>query len=289
MRRLPAWFRQDIPDETTLKIIHLFSEFGLNSVCQEARCPNITECFKNKEVTFMILGASCTRNCRFCAVDKSEGAVRPIDKDEPYRIAEVVKILGLSYVVITSVSRDDLPDGGAGQFVKTLELIHGLNKDIKIELLIPDFQGKISSVECILAAGPDVLAHNIETVRRLYAELRPKADYQLSLNILSKIKEINPRINTKSSIILGLGESREEVIGTMEDLKKHCCDILTLGQYLAPSVNHYPVKEFISIEQFQEYQDTGIRMGFKVVFSGPKVRSSYQAQELQKELSLCTI
>lgn len=197
--------------------------------------------------------------------------------------------MGLDYVIITSVSRDDLLDGGATQFAKTIESIHALNKDIQIEALIPDFQAKLLSLECLLNAGPFVVAHNIETVRRLYPELRPQASYQLSLDVLSKIKELNPRINTKSSIMLGLGESAEEVLATMEELRSHGCDILTLGQYLAPSPGHYPVKEFVSIEQFQAYQKTGLAMGFKAVLSGPKVRSSYQAEELAKELSLCTI
>ncbi|MCX5703827.1 MAG: lipoyl synthase [Candidatus Omnitrophica bacterium] len=287
MMRLPAWFRQDIPDESTFKIARLFSEFRLHTVCQKARCPNTSRCFKDKKFTFMILGPTCSRNCGFCGVDKSKAASFSVDNDEPDRIARVAQILGLSYAVITSVTRDDLPDGGASRFAETIESIHALDKDIEIEVLIPDFQGKISSLERVLKAGPAVVAHNIETVRRLYPELRPWAGYQLSLNILSKIKELSSHIYTKSSIILGLGEAKEEVIATMEDLREHSCDILTLGQYLAPSVKHYPVKEFISIEQFQEYQDRGISMGFKAVLSGPKVRSSYQAQEIYKECFDC--
>lgn len=288
VKSLPAWFRQDIPDATTFKMAHLVSEFGLHTVCQETKCPNITHCFKNNKVTFMILGFTCSRNCNFCGVDKTGALSLNIDKKEPYRIAQVVKILGLSYAVITSVTRDDLPDGGAAQFAKTIELIHTVNEDIKVEVLIPDFQGKLSSLECVLNAGPTVVAHNLETVTRLYPALRPKASYQLSLNILSKIKELSSHIYTKSSIMLGFGETREEVITAMEDLREQGCDILTLGQYLAPSVKHYPVEEFISIEQFQEYHQIGISMGFKVVLSGPKVRSSYQAQETYQEFSLCT-
>ena len=301
INRLPPWFRQDISDDKTLSLINLFSQFRIHSVCQKARCPNITYCFKNKRFTFLLLGDTCTRNCSFCNIKKSEKSgtfLHPIEgrsftqseecphclDKEPYKISQVVKILGLKYVVITSVTRDDLSDGGAAQFAKTINLIHKVNEDIKVEVLIPDFQGKISSLKCILIAKPFIVAHNIETVERLYAELRPAANYQLSLGILSKIKELNPQIITKSSIMLGMGETKEEVICTMEDLRKHNCDILTLGQYLAPSVNHYPVKEFINIEQFQEYKDIGLRVGFKSILSGPLVRSSYQAEKVSEEL-----
>jgi len=298
INRLPPWFRQDIPDDKTISLIHLFSELNIHTVCQEARCPNITYCFKNKKFTFIILGDICTRNCSFCNIKKSGTFLHPIEgrsftqsagcpqslAKEPYKISQVVKMLGLKYVVITSVTRDDLSDGGAAQFAKTINLIHKVNEDIKVEVLIPDFQGKISSLKCILGAKPFIVAHNIETVERLYAELRPAANYQLSLGILSKIKALNPQIITKSSIMLGMGETKEEVICTMEDLRKHNCDILTLGQYLAPSVKHYPVKEFINIEQFQEYKDISLRLGFKSILSGPLVRSSYQAEKVSEEL-----
>ncbi len=283
MNRLPSWFRQDIPDNKTLNLMRLFSEFAVHTVCREARCPNITYCFRNKKVTFMILGDTCTRNCKFCNVGtvlKTGQKCPPeVDLYEPHRISELVKLLGLNYVVITSVTRDDLEDGGAAQFARTIELIHG----IKVEVLIPDFCGKILNLECVLGTEPFVVAHNIETVRRLYSNLRPAADYELSLNVLSKIKELKPGIITKSSIMLGLGETEQEVIRTMQDLKNAKCDILTLGQYLAPSVNHYPVKEFISIEQFRKYQDTATAIGFKSVLSGPLVRSSYRAEEASKE------
>lgn len=282
--KLPSWFKQDIPDELTLRAKAIFSEFAVNTVCQEAKCPSITYCFKNRKAAFMILGNTCTRNCRFCAVNKSENKSLVIDKDEPYRISEVVKLLALNYVIITSVTRDDFPDGGANMFAKTIELIHGVNKNIKIEVLIPDFQGKISSLKCIVEAGPLVVAHNIETIQRLYRDLRPQADYRRSLELLSKIKELKPHINTKSSIMLGLGETEREVIGTMEDLRIHQCDILTLGQYLAPSIDHYPIKEFIKPEQFQKYRDIAIALGFKAVLSGPLVRSSYQAEKVCEEL-----
>jgi len=237
----------------------------------------------------MILGDACSRSCRFCNIQGA--ALEPKQNHpggddsfrlsrEPSSIREVVELLGLSYVVITSVTRDDLPDGGASQFAKTIECIHCVNKKIKIEVLIPDFQGNASSLSCVLEARPDVVGINIETVERLYKEVRPEADYRISLNLLSKIKEFHPGIVTKSSMMLGLGERRQEVIRTMEDLKNHHCDILTLGQYLAPSGNHYPVQEFVSMEQFEEYKDLGLAKGFKAVSSGPLVRSSYRAEEV---------
>jgi len=289
VNRLPSWFRQDIPDDKTLNLGHLFSEFGVHTVCQEARCPNITYCFKNKKVTFMILGDICTRSCGFCGVNKTETQVLTLHEDEPERISQIVKMLDLEYVVITSVTRDDLPDGGAAHFAKCIELIHEINRNIRVEVLIPDFQGKITSLKCVLDASPQVLSHNIETVRRLYKDLRPQAHYRLSLEILKRTKELQPSITTKSSIMLGLGEAEREVITALEDLRENQCDILTLGQYLAPSLNHYPVKEFISIGQFQKYYEISIALGFKTVLSGPLIRSSYNAEDIYQEASLCMI
>ena len=277
MIKLPTWFRQEIPNETTQELTQLLTKSCVHTVCQQARCPNINHCFKNKRFTFMILGDTCTRNCRFCAVTKSANKNLALDEDEPYRISQLVKRLDLDYVVITSVTRDDLVDGGAAIFAKTIELIHKINEDIKVEVLIPDFRGKIQSIESVLNAAPFVVAHNIETVKRLYPDLRPQADYELSLGILRKIKELKPRILTKSSLMLGLGETEKEVIAAMRDLRSNRCDILTLGQYLVPSPEHYPIKEFISIEQFKEYKDIGMALGFKFVLSGPLVRSSYHA------------
>lgn len=282
INRLPFWFRQDIPDTLTFKKVRLLSEFNLNTVCQEARCPNLGACFRESRLTFMILGDTCTRNCRFCGVNKSRGTELSVDKDEPHRISEIVKLLELNYVVITSVTRDDLLDGGATQFARTIGLIHNIDKNIKIEVLIPDFQSKVSSLKTVLDAQPDLVAHNIETVRGIYKDLRPMANYDISLEVLKKIKELKPALTTKSSLILGLGEKAEEVIKTMQDLRDSQCDILTLGQYLTPSRNHYPVKEFIDIKQFQRYQERGLNLGFKVILSGPLVRSSYQAEEVYK-------
>lgn len=284
--RFPSWFRQEIPDTITLERAHLFSESGVHTVCQEAGCPNLNYCFKNLKFTFMILGDVCTRNCRFCNVRKStDKRGLSLDLDEPLRIAGIVKKLGLNYVVITSVTRDDLEDAGAGIFAKTIERIKAVDKNIKVEALIPDFKGKFLALKCVLDARPSVVAHNLETVRRLCPDLRPMADYELSLNILATIKKIKPELTTKSSLMLGLGETEKEVIQAMEDLRYSQCDILTLGQYLAPSGEHYPVKEFVGIEQFQKYKDIGMALGFKSVFSGPLVRSSYQAEEVYKEVA----
>ncbi|MDD5431871.1 MAG: lipoyl synthase [Candidatus Omnitrophica bacterium] len=284
--KIPSWFRQDIPDASTFKLTHLVSEFGVNTVCKEAMCPNMSYCFKHNKITFMILGSTCTRNCSFCNVDKTKEVKMGFDSDEPFRIAEVVRALGLSYVVITSVTRDDLSDGGAWVFAKTIEAIRQVSQEIKVEVLIPDFKGKVASLKCVLNAYPNILAHNIETIRRLYPKLRPMSDYELSLGILSKSKEINPDILTKSSIMLGLGETEEEVVNVMEDLRANSCDILTLGQYLSPSPSHYQVVDFINIEQFEKYRVIGAAMGFKSVLSGPLVRSSYQAEDVFKELNL---
>lgn len=284
MIRLPSWFRQEIPGDAALCRMRRLSGFKINTVCKEAKCPNLSYCFKNGELTFMILGDTCTRNCRFCGVKKAVGVKRlSVDSDEPKRIALAVKELGINYAVITSVTRDDLEDGGAGQFAEAIKLIREVSPGIKVEALIPDFQGKASSLNQVLNARPTVVAHNIETVSRLYPELRPEADYRVSLNLLSKIKELSAGTNTKSSLILGLGETEPEVIATMEDLRYNGCDILTLGQYLAPSVRHFPVKEFISIGQFMEYKRIGVNLGFKAVLSGPLVRSSYRAEEVYKE------
>jgi len=282
--RLPAWFKQEIPGDVVLSRLRKLSTLNIKTVCKEAKCPNLSHCFKNSRLTFMILGDTCTRNCRFCGVKKVAGAERlKVDSDEPKRIAAAAKELGINYAVITSVTRDDLEDGGAGQFAEAIALIREALPGIKVEALIPDFQGKESSLRRVLNASPTVVAHNMETVSRLYAELRPEADYRFSLDLLSKVKDLAPGINTKSSLILGLGETEPEVIATMEDLRYNNCDILALGQYLAPSLEHYPVKEFISIEQFQDYKRIGLGFGFKAVLSGPLVRSSYHAEEIYRE------
>jgi len=282
--RLPSWFKQEIPDATVRGRIQMFNEFKVNTVCSLAKCPNLTTCFKNLKFTFMILGEACTRNCRFCNVAQSKEILR-VDENEPQRVSEVVKLLNIKFVVITSVTRDDLADGGAAQFAKTIELIHNIDRNIKIEALIPDFSGNITSLKTVIDVKPSVLAHNMETIRRLYKTLRPQANYETSLSILNKSKELIPPLITKSSIILGMGETKEELIYLMEDLRLNQCDILTLGQYLAPSDKHHPVQEFIEAEQFEEYRRIGLGLGFKAVLSGPKVRSSYKAEEIFGELN----
>jgi len=281
--KLPKWFKQDIPDATVRGRIQMLSEFKVNTVCCQAKCPNLSSCFKDLKFTFMILGNACTRKCNFCGVTQSGESPLTLDEDEPHRISQIAKILKLKFVVITSVTRDDLSDGGAKHFSKTIELIRSINKDIKVEVLIPDFSGNLAGLKAVVDAKPSILAHNIETVRRLYEALRPKASYDTSINILRKAKEMDPALVTKSSIMLGLGETEDEVIYTMEDLRSNNCDILTLGQYLAPSDKHYPVKEFVSLEQFQRYRQLAFRLGFKAVLSGPKVRSSYRAEEVLGE------
>jgi len=297
--RLPTWFKQEIPDAIVRGRMQMLSEFKVNTVCCQAKCPNLSSCFKKLRFTFMILGNICTRNCRFCGVNQSNKNALSLDENEPNRIGQIARILNLKFVLITSVTRDDLSDGGATQFAKTIESIRGIDKNInpvrnnessikenkisngiKIEVLIPDFSGNFASLKAVIDSRPSILAHNIETVKRLYKDLRPKASYERSVGILNKAKEINSSLITKSSLILGVGETEEEVIYAMEDLRSNQCDILTLGQYLAPSEKHYPVKEFISIEQFQRYRRIGLDLGFKVVLSGPKVRSSYQAEEV---------
>ncbi|MDD4953753.1 MAG: lipoyl synthase [Candidatus Omnitrophica bacterium] len=287
INRLPAWFRQDIPGAQARQTARIIRLCGVNTVCQQAQCPNIGHCFSKARPAFMILGRSCTRSCRFCAVEKPGVHDLDIIDAEPAKIARAVKDLGLDYVVVTSVTRDDLADGGAEIFSRTIESIHQISKDIRVEVLIPDFGGRLASLECILSAGPFVVAHNMETVRRLYPDLRPQADYQTSLFILEKAKELRPDIFTKSSLMLGFGELESEVIGAMRDLREKGCDILTLGQYLAPTAAHYPVKEFVTVEQFQRYKDIGLSQGFKVVSSGPLLRSSYHADQV-KDLVLIT-
>ncbi len=292
MNRLPSWFKQELPGAQTLSMSRALSDLKVNTVCLEAKCPNLTRCFAKQEVTFMILGGTCTRNCRFCAVDKAKGAVLPVDPSEADNVALAVKKLGLKYVVVTSVTRDDLIDGGAGQFARVIDAVYGVNRLIKIEVLIPDFLADRLSLKKVIEVDPLVIAHNLETTRRLSAQLRPEADYERSLDVLRSIKDIKPEMITKSSIMLGLGESEADVIGSMRDLRAVECDILTLGQYLAPSKDHYPVKDFIKIEQFEKYKEIALSLGFKSVLSAPLARSSYKAEEVYRNIEgkkLCTI
>ncbi len=277
--RKPAWLRQKLPTGPEYENMRrLIKKSNLATVCQQAQCPNQFECFAKGTATFMILGERCTRNCRFCAVGSNPSG--PPDADEPQRVAEAIQTLGLKYAVITSVTRDDLPDGGAAHFAATLEAIHCLTPKVKIELLIPDLQGDWDDLATILNAKPDILNHNIETVPALYSRVRPQAIYKRSLELFTASKKIAPTIPTKSGIMLGLGESRDELLKAMDDLLSHHCEMLTLGQYLQPSAKHLSVERFVPPEEFAELKEIAQKKGFKSVASGPTVRSSYQAEQL---------
>jgi len=281
----PPWLKKRIPPyQDLLKVKTLLEESGLHTVCEEAHCPNLGECFSQGTATFLILGDICTRNCGFCAV--RHGTPVPPAEDEPNRIGRVVVEMGLHYVVITSVTRDDLPDGGASFFARTISAIREQDQGIKIEVLVPDFRGDLSSLETILRASPDVLNHNIETIARLYSEVRPQADYSRSLHLLRESKRSHPRILTKSGFMLGLGETHEEVLELMQDLRNVGCNFLTIGQYLQPRSDRLPVERYIPPEEFEEYQRIGMKMGFKAVASGPFVRSSFHASQLFENIPI---
>ena len=285
---LPAWFKQEIPDALTLERRKYVSGYRVNTVCVQARCPNESVCLKAKKLTFLILGPACTRHCGFCAVEKNKTDRLTVDGEEPLRISQLVTRLELRYVVLTSVARDDLSDCGAAHFAKTIEAIYRGNPEVVVEALIPDFLGYTWCLEAVAAARPAVVAHNIEIVPRLYGQLRPEAGYGRSLGVLQELKHIDRTIFTKSSLMVGLGETEEEVVQVMQDLRVASCDIFTIGQYLAPSVLHYPVKEFVPPEQFRCYQRKAYELGFKAVLAGPLVRSSYRAEEVYREM-LCTM
>ena len=276
--RLPPWLRVKIgkahQGHSTRAVV---AGCGLHTVCQEARCPNIGECYGHGTATFLILGRVCTRNCRFCAVE--HGAPEPVDPTEPDRVAQAVEELGLRFVVVTSVTRDDLADGGAGQFAATIEAVRRRVPGALVEVLVPDFRGDAAALEKVVRARPAVLNHNIETVRRLQGAIRPQADYDRSIEVLRRAKEFAPDIPTKSGIIVGLGETDDEIRQAMEDLRNVGCDILTIGQYLRPSRRHAPVDRYVPPEQFEVYRRWGEELGFAFVASGPFVRSSYRAAE----------
>ena len=275
----PPWLKKRIPPLQDLQKVKLILDEGdLHTVCEEARCPNLGECFSKGTSTFLILGRVCTRDCGFCAVE--HGAPVLPDETEPEKVARAVKKMNLQYVVITSVTRDDLPDGGASLFAKTIQAIRTLDPEIKIEVLIPDFQGASAPLGIVLKEGPDVLNHNVETIARLYPKVRPQADYKRSIDLLRRSKEDCPHIFTKSGFMLGLGETQEEVLKLFQDLKKGGCDFLTIGQYLQPRQDRLPVIRFISPEEFGEYKRIGEEMGFRAVASGPFVRSSFHASQL---------
>ena len=275
--RLPDWIRTRNRAENH-ETKHLLRRHKLSTVCEEARCPNRDECFAKPTATFMILGSGCTRNCGFCAV-RSFSPER-VDENEPENVAEAAEEMQLKYIVITSVTRDDLQDGGAGQFAKTIKALKKRIPYARIEVLTPDFQGDISAVKTVLDACPDVFNHNVETVERLYPFVRPGADYERSLFVLQQAKKIAPDIFTKSGFMLGLGETYAEVINILKDLRKVECDFVTIGQYLRPTKKNLPVVEYILPEVFEDVRIRALDMGFKYVASGPLVRSSMNAEEM---------
>jgi len=275
--RKPAWLNKKINLKDLNQTKELLTDLNLNTVCEKALCPNIGECFSNGQATFMILGDVCTRNCRFCGVAKGEP--KEVDLDEPLRVAQAVKRLNLKHVVITSVTRDDLELQGADIFNKVVKEIKENTQAESIEVLIPDFQGKKKLFDLVIEAKPDVINHNVETVPALYNQVRPLANYRVSLEVLRYTKEKDPSIFTKSGLMLGLGEADNEVLKVLDDLREVDCDFLTLGQYLNPSKNHYPVVDFITPEKFEEYKEEALKRGFKFVASAPYVRSSYKARE----------
>ena len=280
----PNWLKTRAPSGVNYERLKVLShDLGLNTVCEEAHCPNIGECWGSGTATFMLLGDTCTRGCRFCAVNSGNPKMI-VDELEPLKIALALKEMNLSYVVLTSVDRDDLPDGGAAHFAETILETRKHNPKMLVEVLTPDFRGDSKSIEKIVSAHPDVFSHNIETVERLQKMARDqRAGYQQSLGVLKLVKEIDSSIYTKSSMMLGLGETEEEVIHSMNDLLAIGVDILSLGQYLRPSSWHLPVQEFVPPSKFETYKEIGERLGFKFVASGPLVRTSYRAGEFFME------
>ena len=273
----PDWLKIKLQSNpNSEKVNALLKELSLQTICDHANCPNRMECFCNKTAAFMIWGRVCTRNCTFCNVQKN-GCVDPIDPEEPLHVAKAVQALELSHVVITSVTRDDLPDGGAFHFANVIAEIQKLTPQVTIEVLIPDFQGDENALQTVIDANPAVINHNVETIARLYPTVRPMADYDRSLQLLNRVKFKAPSIYSKSGVMVGLGETQEEIINTMHDLRNVGCDFLTIGQYLAPSKRHHPVIEYIHPDVFLMYKNEAEKMGFRHVASGPFVRSSYHA------------
>lgn len=275
--RKPAWIRAKSPFHPNVsKLKSVLREQNLHTVCEEAACPNLGECFGKGTATFMIMGDICTRRCPFC--DVGHGRPLPLDRDEPVKLAKTIKAMALKYVVITSVDRDDLRDGGASHFLACIEQVRAKNPNIEIEILVPDFRGRMDvALEIMHRQPPDVFNHNLETVPRLYKQCRPGSDYQWSLDLLKQFKQKQPDVPTKSGLMLGLGETVDEVIDVMRDMRDHNVDMLTLGQYLQPSKHHLPVMRYVDPDEFDMLYQTAMQMGFIHVASGPMVRSSYHA------------
>lgn len=280
----PHWLKKRLVanSEDALNTSSALANFGVNTVCESALCPNLNECFTRSHATFLILGSVCTRACGFCSVKK--GIPPGVDSGEPYRIAETVKFLKLKYVVLTSVTRDDLPDGGADQFAKVVKAVRKISTGVGVEVLVPDFRGDIDSVKNVLRTAPEVFAHNVETVSRLYPAVRGAACYDRSLALLGNAKLISPKQIVKSGLMVGLGEHENEVINTITDLARTGCDILTIGQYLRPSMDNAAVERFVTPDEFELYKKAALAAGMREVVSGPFVRSSYSAGDIYDRL-----
>jgi len=282
-QRLPEWLTIRLPRPDTIKEVEgMMRSKNLHTVCESARCPNLPECWSKKTATFMILGETCTRACGFCAIKVGRGTT--VDESEPTNVAEVASSLGLKHVVVTSVARDDLPDEGSMQFAETIRALHAENPNVIVEVLTPDFKGKRWCIKNVTDAEPEIYNHNIETIERLHTIVRPQAKYDRTLRVLQTVKELNPKIYTKSGIMLGLGETRDEVVQTLKDLRAIGVDAVTIGQYLRPTMKHLPVSEFIHPDEFKEYEGIGEELGFAFVASGPFIRSSYNAIEFSKKV-----
>lgn len=279
VKRKPRWIRAKAPTTPEAKRVkNLLREHKLHTVCEEAACPNLGECFSHGTATFMIMGHICTRRCPFC--DVAHGRPKPLDPDEPANLANTIATLGLSYVVITSVDRDDLRDGGAGHFVECIRAVRETSPQTRIEILVPDFRGRMDiALKTMEQTQPDMFNHNLETVPRLYKKARPGANYEWSLKLIRRFKELYPEVPTKSGLMLGLGETNEEIVEVLKDLRTHNCDRLTLGQYLQPSLSHLSIDRFVSPEEFDQLAEIARDMGFTNVASGPMVRSSYHADQ----------
>ena len=276
--RLPDWLKVRMPGGPRyIELKQLMRDSRLHTVCEEARCPNIGECWERSAATFMILGDICTRACAYCAV--ATGRPGAVDWGEPIRLAETVRQMALQYCVITAVNRDDLDDGGAGVFAACIRQVRAAVPGCRVEVLIPDFQGNWDALATVIDAAPQVLNHNIESVARVFRRVRPKGDYRQSLELLRRAKKIDPQLPTKSGIIVGMGETRDELLQTMQDLRAVDCDLLTVGQYLRPSIKHIAIDRFYTPAEFDEIRQAGAAMGFKHIAAGPLVRSSYHADE----------
>ena len=287
-RRFPHWLKVKMPSGQNYNDLrHKMRESSLHTVCEEARCPNIGECWERKTATFMILGDTCTRACTYCAVNT--GTPNGLDLEEPIRLAQTVESMLLNYVVITSVNRDDLPDGGAFIFSQCIKQIKKRLPECKVEVLTPDFEGNFESLATVVNAGPQTFNHNIETVRRIFPRVRAKGNYDLSLKVLRNVKQISGSMVTKSGIMVGLGETMDEITQTMKDLRDSDVDLLTVGQYLRPSEKHAPISKWYTPDEFKNIEVSGLELGFKHVASGPLVRSSYHADEQHEAASLIHI